>query len=90
MSDRDALVRSLTVAECKMRLPKSQEDCCAIIARITLTVRGIPETDQELIALAWGNANGLFGEAWDAAHEDQKLEWFEMCERALREAVAAF
>jgi hypothetical protein len=87
MSDRDTLVSSLAVAECKMRLPRTQEDCCGIIARITLTVRGEPKSEAELLGLALGNAQGLFGEAWDAASEHQRLEWIDMCERALRAAM---
>jgi hypothetical protein len=59
MSDRDTLVSSLAVAECKMRLPRTQEDCCGIIARITLTVRGEPKSEAELMGLALGNAQGL-------------------------------
>lgn len=84
------LVGALAEAECKLRMPQTQEDCCAIVARITLTVRGMPTSEHEIIGLADGIAKGLFGEAFQAADDAQKWTWIDMCERALREAMSDF
>ena len=85
--DRAALIRALTVVECLMRSPRTQEDQCAIVARVTIGVRGKPRSETELFGLAWGNAQGLFGETFDKADEGQRWAWIDMCERALRIAM---
>jgi hypothetical protein len=81
--DRAALIRALTEVERLMRSPRTQEDQCAIVARVTIGVRGKPRSETELFGLAWGNAQGLFGETFDKADEGQRWAWIDMCEAAL-------
>jgi hypothetical protein len=85
--DCAALVHALAEAECLMRPPRTEEDACAIIARITITLQGKPTSDLEFFALAWGTAEGLFCEAFDEADEGQRWAWIDMCEEALRRAA---
>jgi hypothetical protein len=87
--DRSALIRALAEAECLMHTIRTQEDVCAVIARVTIAVRGAPTSETELFSLAWGNAQGLFAEVFDNADEGQRWAWIDMCERALRDVVAA-
>lgn len=69
-------------------VPKSQEECCAIAARAAIAVLGIPATDDLYFHAARGGAEGLFGPAFEAADEGQRLIWIDMYERALRDAAA--
>lgn len=84
---RTEKVNNLVTAECEILMPQTQEDCCAIVARVTIRVRGYPKTDKELMALSVGMAQGLFGEAFDIVSEGQRHDWIEMCEHALRAAA---
>lgn len=52
--DRAALIRRLTQVECLRQPPCTLEDECAIIARVTIAVRGQPRSEAELFGLAGG------------------------------------
>ena len=87
--DRAALIRALAEAECRIQPPVTQEDECAIVARVMIAVRGNPQSESELFGLAWGNAVGLFADAFEKADEGQRWAWIDMCEAALRTAIAS-
>jgi hypothetical protein len=87
--DRADLIRAITEAECQKQPPRTKEDECAIIARVTIAVRGAPRSELELFGLAWGNAEGLFADTFERADEGQRWAWIDMCEEALRTAIAA-
>lgn len=89
IDDRAALIRALAEAECRTQPPVTPEDECAIVARVMIAVRGNPQSEPELFGLAWGNAVGLFGQAFEKADEGQRWAWIDMCEAALRIAMAS-
>lgn len=68
-------------------LPTTQEEACDLAARVSLAVGPIPKTDEEIIEAAYGSAVGLFGPAFEAASEDLKWTWIDMCERSFRKAL---
>lgn len=88
--DRDDLIDSLVNAEFKLSRPRTQEDFCALAARVDLTVAGYPKTERELFRRAWGMAEGLFGVAFERGTEAQRIAWIDMCERAIREQMEGF
>lgn len=77
-----SIYSALEIANCG--LPSTQEESCALGARVSLKVGPIPETDEQILWAASGLASGLFGEAFEAADEAQRAVWIDMCERALR------
>lgn len=88
--NRLSLVRSLADAELRLYRPKTQEDCCAISARIDVTLYGKTENDLEVIKRGAAIAEGLFGEAYTKASEAQRIAWIDMCEQELRHAMNEF
>ena len=90
MTRNPDLVRALAEAECKMKLPRTQEDCCDIAARIVVTIHGPPDDDQTIILSARAIALGLFGKAFEQTIEGQKWDLIDMCERSLRKAIKDF
>lgn len=87
MTTREKKLVAMTKAELRKHKPKTQEECCALAARVSIACSGAPTTDQQFCAAAWGVAAGLFGPAFDRASEGQKWDWIDMCERALRAAA---
>lgn len=87
---RQNLVAMLVEAECKLRLPTTQQECCAIVARIEITLLGVPRSEADLMQLAASMAKGLFGEAFESADYGLRTMWIDMCEVALREAIEHF
>lgn len=71
------------------RQPLSQEELCAVVARVCAAFAEAPETNGEFDAAAKGMASGLFGEAYLDADAGQRESWDAMCESALRSAHAA-
>ena len=67
--------------------PKTQEDCCAIAAHVSVLADDGPWTDEHVIAVAADMAKGLFGPAFEKADYGQRSAWVDMCERALRKAI---
>lgn len=80
------LVAALVRAECIMRMPRTQQEVCAMAARIDVTLHGAPKSEKALFSRSLGMAAGLFGCAFDRAAEGQRWEWIDMCEIALRAA----
>ena len=75
-------------AELQHGTPKTQQDCCDMVAVVALQICGTPKTDAEFMAAGMAGATGLFGEAWGAADEDQRIAWAAMYEQSLRKIVA--
>jgi hypothetical protein len=67
----------------KNGLPKTQQQCCAIAARVNLFANGPCWSDHDRLQRAAGIASGLFGPAFDKAGYGQKAAWIDMCELAL-------
>jgi hypothetical protein len=88
MSHDRKLAQEMIDAELSRHWPQTQEDCCALAARISLALGAWPATDTEFIDAGLGAARGLFGEAFEAADDAQRWAWIDMCERALRDAAA--
>ena len=78
-------IDQLVADELRRARPKTQEECCALAARVSIKVSGAPQTDDEFLAAGYGAAQGLFGPAYEQADEGQRWTWIDMCERALRE-----
>ena len=76
-------------AELQNGTPKTQQDCCDMVAVVALQVCAVPKTDAEFVAAGVAGATGVFGEAWDAADEDQRIAWAAMYEQSLRKVAAA-
>lgn len=87
MMGRKALVEALVRAEMAVRVPRSQQEGCALAARVDLTIFGHPTCDRELLMRAAAIAKGLFGPAFDNAAEAQRIAWIDMCEAAIRAAM---
>lgn len=81
---RDETRKQVVEMELKARLPTTQEQACEIGARISLQMGSRPQTEGEITAASEGGARGLFGEAFEAASEEQQARWVAMYERALR------
>ena len=81
-------IRAMTEAELIKAWPQTQEQCCRIGARVSVRLGDIPKSDTEFLLAAAGQAMGLFGRAFKRASYGQKVIWIDMCEAALREAVA--
>ena len=82
---RDEQAYTLALIELCRRRPETQDDCCALAARVDVAMYGIPQSDDEYLDRAIGIARGLFGPAFRAATGHQKRAWIDMCERALRD-----
>ena len=86
-STLDQQIYALTLIEMfRYGRPRYQEDCCAVAARVNVSVQGIPQSDGERLSRALGVARGLFGPAFLAATDAQRWEWVDMCEQALLDA----
>lgn len=87
MDDLLPLTLQILTEEVRANPPRTQEEACLISARYAMAIGLRPQTTQELMWAARGQAKGLFGPAFEAAGEAQQLEWIDMCERALRQAM---
>lgn len=84
---RAALTKSLVMAELAVHVPRTQQQGCALAARVDLTVFGPPESDYELLVRSAAVAKGLFGPAFETGSEAQRIAWIDMCEAAMRAAM---
>lgn len=73
----------------KLGRPRTQEDCCAIAARVSIRLSELPWTDERIVDVAGPMAQGVFGSAFAAADYGQQVAWIDMCERALRRELEA-
>lgn len=71
------------------RPPTTQPECCALAVRVSLALWGPMEGDSMIRAAVDGLTQGLFGEAYVAASDEQKQAWNAMMDRAYRDALEA-
>lgn len=67
--------------------PKTQDECCAIAAHVSVLADDGPWTDEHILEVAADMASGLFGPAFERADYGQRATWIDMCERELRKAI---
>ena len=80
-----AMLATATIAEMARFPPLTQEDCCALAARVSADVIG--SLDRSLfVSASRAMAQGLFGPAYSAANKEQKLKWEAMCFEAIVKA----
>lgn len=67
--------------------PQTQNECCAVAARAAIAAAGIIP-DAWVRSASESLAKGLFGPAFEAASDDQRLAWIDMAEHEYRKARA--
>ena len=80
-----ARLATATIAEIARFRPRTQEDCCALAARVSADVIGSLDPDLYVLA-SRAMAQGLFGPAYSAANKEQKLKWETICFEAIVKA----
>lgn len=80
-------IREIVASAMAEKWPRTQEDCCAIAARVAVLADDGPWTDDRILVAASAGARGLFGEAFAAADYAQRTAWIDMYERALRKEI---
>lgn len=78
------VINALVVTELRRRAPKTQDDCCAVAASVSVMLETKPWSDELILETAASMAAGVFGPAFEAADYDQRTAWIDMCERAIR------
>lgn len=79
--------RQMVELELAAGIPTTQEAFCALGARISIQMGARPTTEDGILACSHAGAMGLFGEAFEAADDEQRAVWVEMYERALRDEM---
>lgn len=85
---RDVIETMVAAEFAKLGKPRTQEDCCAIAARVSVRLEQRPWTDTLILNVSASMADGVFGPAFAAADYTNKTAWIDMCERELRKAIA--
>lgn len=85
--NRSEQAYALAAIEFARNRPHTQEDCCALAARVAIGTCGAPMNETQIFSRAVGLAKGLFGPAYGEADECQRTAWIDMCERALRDEI---
>lgn len=67
--------------------PKTAEDCCRLAVEVDIMMHGGPVGDVEIINRASQIAAGVFGCAFRAMSEFQRLGWIDLCEEKYREII---
>lgn len=78
------IVNALVTTEMRRGLPKTQDECCAVAARVSVMLETKPWTDALIFDAAASMAAGIFGPAFEAGNYGQRTAWIDMCERAIR------
>jgi hypothetical protein len=82
------VIETMVAAELKkIGRPRTQDDCCAVAARVSVRLSELPWQDERIVEVAAQLAAGVFGPAFVAADYGQKSAWIDMCERELRKAL---
>lgn len=85
---RDAIETMVAAEFARIGRPCTQDDYCAIAARVAVRLETRPWTDTLIVNAAASMADGVFGPAFASADYGQKTAWIDMCERELRKALA--
>jgi hypothetical protein len=78
------IVQALAATELRNHPLRTQDDCCALAARVAMMLEMKPWTDELIFETAASMAAGVFGPAYEAANYGQRTAWIDMCERAIR------
>lgn len=73
----------------KRNMPVTQEDCCAVAVRRAIAVKGAVTSPGDIRAACRGLAEGLFGEAFDAADDAQRKAWVDMMQAEYIKAISS-
>ena len=73
----------------KRCMPVTQEDCCAVAVRRAIAAEGALTSPGDIRAACRGLAEGLFGEAFEAADDAQRKAWVDMMQEQYIKATSA-
>lgn len=73
----------------KRNMPVTLEDCCAIAVRRAIAAEGALTSPGDIRAACRGLAEGLFGEAFEAADDMQRKAWVDMMQAEYIKATSA-
>lgn len=84
----DAKMHRLVHEEMGLGVPETEDEAALLAARVSVRSGAYPSSERELMRCALSAAEGMFCALWHDVCDCQRWDWIDLCEWALREALA--